>query len=259
MSQSDLTTRLNQAINLVNAGRRAEAREILLDLSRQYPQLEQVWMWLATASDDTQERAEYLRQVLNINPYNDKARAALSRLTGQAIPPPSASRSGSAANSTSFSTRRLESWLIAILALIIIVLIVVALAAGLPTLLTPRPTATATPTVPTATATPTLRYTYTPSITPGGPTLTPYIPPTLPPTWTASPTEKATGTFTPSNTPTASMTFTASPTFVKVTRPPTITPGGPTFTEVPPTEVVTATPPAAVATVAGPATAGSTP
>jgi hypothetical protein len=256
MSQSDLTTRLNQAINLVNAGRRAEAREILLDLSKQYPQLEQVWMWLATATDDTKDRAKYLRQVLLINPYNDKARSALSRLTGETVTPAGPSRRATASNSASFSTRRLESWLIAILGLIVIVLIILAVSMTVPTLLAPHPTATVTP---TASATVNLQFSLTPSITPGGPTLTPYTPPPLPPTWTASPTERATATFTPSNTFTPSVTFTISPTFVKVTRIPTITPGGPTFTEVPPTEKpTTPTPLTAAPSLAPPATIAPT-
>ena len=49
MGQPGLATRLNEAITLINAGRRAEARTILLDLSKQYPAAEQVWLWLATA------------------------------------------------------------------------------------------------------------------------------------------------------------------------------------------------------------------
>src|SRR5579872_3286085 len=123
MSQSDLTNRLNEAIRLVKAGQRPEARAILLGLSQQYPDLEQVWMWLATATDDTADRAQYLRRVLTINPRNDKARTALNRLTGESVGSDNLRQQPS--GGTSFSTRQLESWAIAILALIIIVLVIV--------------------------------------------------------------------------------------------------------------------------------------
>src|SRR5260221_14151668 len=84
MSQPDLADRLNQAIDLVRAGKREEARAILIPLSQQYPNLEQVWLWLASASEDTQERINYLRRVLDINPRNERARQAYTRLTGEA-------------------------------------------------------------------------------------------------------------------------------------------------------------------------------
>ena len=254
MSQSNLTSRLNEAIRLINEGRRQDARRILLDLSKQYPQLEQVWMWLATATDDTADRATYLRRVLAINPRNDKARAALTRLTGESVPSPAATRRSPAASSASASTRTLESWLIAILGLIVIVLVILAIVLIVPPLLAPHPTETPTPTL---TASPTLKYSLTPSITPGGPTLTPLQPQTLPPSWTPSATALPSLTRTPADTSTPTVTFTASPTFVMITRPPTITPGGPTFTPPPPTVAptvftgATITPPG---TPAGPAT-----
>src|SRR5258706_7770232 len=110
MSQSDLADRLNQAITLVRAGRRDEARAILIPLSQQYPNLEQVWLWLATASEDTQERITYLRRVLDINPNNDRARQAYARLTGEA--PATRNSRDTLANS---GGRGIDAWLIAIL------------------------------------------------------------------------------------------------------------------------------------------------
>ncbi len=60
MMQPDMVTRLNRAIDLINAGRRAEARTILLELSQQNPNAEQVWMWLSAASENTEDRITYL-------------------------------------------------------------------------------------------------------------------------------------------------------------------------------------------------------
>src|SRR5215831_3116297 len=88
MAQSDPVNRLNEAIALINAGQRAEARTILLDLSERYPTMELAWLWLASVTEDTEERIGYLRKVLSINPNNDKARAALTRLTGTELPAP---------------------------------------------------------------------------------------------------------------------------------------------------------------------------
>src|SRR5512143_401621 len=99
MSQAELSSRLNEAIALINARQFAQAREILLDLSRRYPDLEIVWMWLSAAAEDTQEKITYLRRVLAINPANERARTALLNLTGsaEALPPlPTTSGAGTA-------------------------------------------------------------------------------------------------------------------------------------------------------------------
>src|SRR5262249_40779279 len=88
MAQSDPVNRLNEAIVLINAGQRAEARTILLDLSKRYPTMELAWLWLAWVREDTEKRISYLRKVLSINPNNEKARAALTRLARVEPPPP---------------------------------------------------------------------------------------------------------------------------------------------------------------------------
>jgi hypothetical protein len=245
MSQSDLASQLNQAIALINAGRRAEARAILIPLSEQFPNLEQVWMWIAAGADDTGERIAALRRVLSINPRNDKARAALNRLTGessapiedegaQAVPKPRG--------------QVMEAWLIAGLALVAIILAVIVFSTVVGPLFQPKPTATATST-PSLTFTPSM--TFTPSITPGGPTFTPIVAPTLPPSWTPSVTYTPPPTDTPRPTGTSFPTFTATLSFAdraSYTPVPTYTPGGPsltplptdTFTPVPPTSEPTA-------------------
>jgi hypothetical protein len=242
MSQPDLATRLNEAIALINAGRRAEARVILLDLSQQYPGMDQVWMWLAAATDDTDERIGYLRRALSINPLNDKARAALTRLTGE-TPPPGADRPPSSRPSAPRG-RSWETTLIGALLVIAIIALVVVVTVAISNLQQPRPTPTPAP---TQTRRPIPTATDTPSITPGGPTLTPIVGFTLPPSWTPIPsaTPAPTRTFVqPSLTFTPSMTYTRRPT---ITLPPTITfvgsppTSGPTRTPYP-TDLVSSTP-----------------
>jgi hypothetical protein len=230
MSQSDLANRLNQAISLINAGQRAEGRALLFELSKEYPEVEQIWLWLATTTEDTEQRIESLRRVLAINPRNEKARSALTRLTGEAPPPipeaPPAASPGS-------PMRTLESALIAILGLALIVGLVILVSGVTTNLLTPRPTATFTPSR-TFTASATFTRTFT--ITPGGPTLTPFVGRTLIPTWSPEPTftrqptrPPVTRSITPSPTTTQTVVLLPSWTFF------------PTRTAIPPTASATAT------------------
>ncbi|MEP7286617.1 MAG: hypothetical protein ABI947_12715 [Chloroflexota bacterium] len=239
MSQADLANRLNEAIALINAGRREEARAILLPLSQQYPNLEQVWMWLATATDDTDERVTYLQRVLSLNPRNEKARSAYTRLTGKT---PSTPDSAKPTTASSVSARTIESWLIALLGIAALVTVMLLISAVVGPLLAPKPTETLTPTS-SMTFTPSI--TYTPSITPGGPTLTPFTNSTLPPSWTPSDTltPVPTNTHLPTSTPLPSITATLRlQDRASYTPIPTITPGGPTLTDIPRTDTPVPTP-----------------
>jgi hypothetical protein len=238
MAQPDLATRLNDAISLINAGRRADARAILLDLSQQYPQSEAVLLWLAAVTDDTDERIAHLRRVLQINPRNEKARTAFMQLTGQAPPMPEPLPPAPPEPS---STRSIETLLIGILSLALVIGAIVLVTAVVSNLLNPRPTPTRPPTL-TLTRAPTL--TRTPSYTPGGPTITFKVVNTLPPTWTLEPSNTPLPTrqlaasltplptFTPSTTPIPKPSWTALPTF---------TPGGPGLSTRTPTPTVTPT------------------
>jgi hypothetical protein len=228
MSQAELTSRLNEAIALINARQFAQARGILLDLSRRYPDLEIVWMWLSAAAEDTQEKITYLRRVLAINPANEKARAALLNLTGsaEALPPlPTAKPAVPAEVRRTAPTQSLEFVVLLVLAGLAVFIAVLLLGTVLRPLLnpptsTPTPTLTWTPSPTVPTDTPTL------TITPGGPTMT-MGGPTLPPTWTPAPTytPRPTRTFVPTMTPRPTITplptHTSSPT---ATQPPTNTP-----------------------------------
>lgn len=242
MSANDLTVRLNEAVALIKAGQVAQGRAILLLLVQQYPTSDALWLWLATTSTDAAERIAALRQVLALNPHNEKARTALTQLTGEMVPPPPplitsaadpvivnpalATTIGNPATPL-ITAKRIEQALLVIAGILAVGLGVLftgdvvmprLFPSATPTASnTPRPTITPTPTVPTPTNTPTY--------TPGGPTLTPPGP-TLPPTWTPSPRVTATPRLTstprdtlpppPSSTPRPTLeptlTFTPFPT-----------------------------------------------
>jgi hypothetical protein len=206
-SANSLAARLAEAVALVQKGRRAEGRAILLVLSERYPDNELVWMWLATAADDTDERINSLRRVVAINPRNEKARSALLQLTGsgESLPPirpepapigTPPDGSGRSPVNTQFVETALIFGLIGAVLLIGAILLsnVVIPRLTPPTSTnTPPPTNTPIPTVPTITPTPTY--------TPGGPTVTPLN--FLPPTWTPTdpPTPRPTRTLAPTLTP----------------------------------------------------------
>ncbi|MBX3085711.1 MAG: hypothetical protein KF716_29005 [Anaerolineae bacterium] len=232
MALDDLTIRLNQAITLIKAGQPAQARALLWTLVQQYPASELVWLWLATASSDRNERISALRQTLSINPRNEKARAALTQLTGEELPPlppePIVAPLPSAV--PRLPPIKIEGKIVELALIVILGIAALVLLGTLYTrVIYPRlyPTATSTPTntpLPTRTPTPTVPTpTNTPTYTPGGPTITPGGP-TLPPSWTPPPSVTPRLTNTPRDTlppppsptdrPTreATATFTAYPT-----------------------------------------------
>lgn len=81
---------LQRAIALIQGGRPDEARPLLEAIVAADPERELAWMWLATVSTDRAERIRYLERVLTINPQNETARAAYTRLTGEPPEPPPA-------------------------------------------------------------------------------------------------------------------------------------------------------------------------
>lgn len=231
MTNNELSSQLNEAISLVKTGYRREAHQRFQALAAQYPHVAQIWLWIATTSEDANERIDALRQVLRLDPTNEKARFALFQATGEtsegsavdlpanaeAIPPPPPA-------TQSMSTGAMvEMTIIAVLVIAALVMAMVVYSSVVSPRLFPTPTWTPTrtpipptPTVPTRTPTPTY--------TPGGPTITPlgYI--TLPPSWTpralnvVPPTRTPVDTLVPPATATErptrqpSATFTAFPT-----------------------------------------------
>jgi hypothetical protein len=80
---------LERAIAALNEGRKAEARQLLMQILRQDRRNEKAWLWMSGAVDTDQERRVCLEQVLSINPDNEMARRGLEllRVVGRASPP----------------------------------------------------------------------------------------------------------------------------------------------------------------------------
>lgn len=65
---------------MARAGKREEARDILLRVVDEDPRNELAWMWLAGLVDAPEDKIIACENVLTINPSNEKARAYLERL-----------------------------------------------------------------------------------------------------------------------------------------------------------------------------------
>jgi hypothetical protein len=74
---------LQQGITAYKAGRRDEARRIFITLIKQHPDSEHAWGWMSSVCNTDQERIHCLKQVLRINPKNDKTRRYLDQLLAQ--------------------------------------------------------------------------------------------------------------------------------------------------------------------------------
>ncbi|MCS6836999.1 MAG: hypothetical protein NZ750_13400 [Anaerolineae bacterium] len=72
--------RLLDAIELVEANRKAEALVILRDLIREDADFADAWLWMSIAVDSADKSQVCLENVLRINPRHPMALAALARL-----------------------------------------------------------------------------------------------------------------------------------------------------------------------------------
>jgi hypothetical protein len=72
--------RLLDAIDLVKADRRGEARHLLRDLIREDANFEDAWLWMAVAVDSLDQSSICLDNVLRVNPNNVEAAGALYRI-----------------------------------------------------------------------------------------------------------------------------------------------------------------------------------
>lgn len=71
---------LQRAIQAARAGRREDARNLLLDLVEVDPRNEMAWMWLSGLVDSLEDKIIACENVLTINPSNEKVRLYLTEL-----------------------------------------------------------------------------------------------------------------------------------------------------------------------------------
>lgn len=76
---------LQQAIRTARAGRKEEARDLLLQVVEAEPRNELAWIWLSGLVDSLEDRIIACENVLAINPANDKIRAYLAELQQRSV------------------------------------------------------------------------------------------------------------------------------------------------------------------------------
>lgn len=99
---------LESAIAALRAGDREAARAVLAQIREQQPQLVDVWLWSAAASDDNDQKQTYLEQALTIEPQHPRALAALKALGVSVDRPPVSVPVAAAEQPTAQAERRLH-------------------------------------------------------------------------------------------------------------------------------------------------------
>ena len=74
---------LQKAIQAARAGRKVEARDLLIQIVEINPQNETAWVWLTGLVDSLEDRIIACENVLTINPANQKVRVFLEELQSQ--------------------------------------------------------------------------------------------------------------------------------------------------------------------------------
>ena len=74
---------LQRAIQAAQAGRRAEARDLLIQIVETDPENEMAWVWLSGLVDSLEDRIIACENALTINPENQKVRRYLEELQRQ--------------------------------------------------------------------------------------------------------------------------------------------------------------------------------
>jgi hypothetical protein len=80
MTDADHIDRLMDAIELVKANRREEARGLLRQLIQEDNNFEDAWLWMSIAVDSLDQSSVCLDNVLRVNPDNGQAAGALYRI-----------------------------------------------------------------------------------------------------------------------------------------------------------------------------------
>ena len=80
MAIPEIEQRIQQALKALRAGRKEEARSILLSVVDEQEDNERAWLYLSAAVETLEEQQICLENVLAINPTNEKARQGLERV-----------------------------------------------------------------------------------------------------------------------------------------------------------------------------------
>lgn len=80
---AELESQFKRAVEDFKAGRKAEARELLLDIVDKHERHEQAWLYLSALVDTLEEQQICLENVLEINPGNERARKGLDKVNAQ--------------------------------------------------------------------------------------------------------------------------------------------------------------------------------
>ncbi len=86
-----------QAEQLIESGKLAEAKILLIRLIKNNPRDAQAWYLLSFVVTDSAQQQDSLRRAVNLDPSNDLARSRLAALTGGPAPTPSEPESAPAA------------------------------------------------------------------------------------------------------------------------------------------------------------------
>lgn len=76
-----MTDYLQQAIAAIKSGDKATGKQLLIDeVLRANPRNENGWLWMTQVAEADEDRINYLRHVLKINPNNVAAQRGLAAL-----------------------------------------------------------------------------------------------------------------------------------------------------------------------------------
>jgi hypothetical protein len=78
---------LQQGVIAYKAGKRDDARKIFIIAVKQSPDSESAWGWMYEVSGDDKERIYCLKQMLRINPKNEKVNQLLNQLLAPPLTP----------------------------------------------------------------------------------------------------------------------------------------------------------------------------
>lgn len=77
LSPSDITNLLHGGVAAAKSGEKELARSLFMKVAALDSNNESAWLWLASVSEQANERMEYLQKVLSLNPSNERALAWL--------------------------------------------------------------------------------------------------------------------------------------------------------------------------------------